>query len=729
MKTFLLLLFTFGFLTAYNQSSQKYIYIANNEYITSIAEGSNCIWLGTKTGLISINKATGQKTVFNKANSEIPFNNINKVFSKSNGSIWLTNDFGRIARYSNNNWSEINKYNSILPDDKIVSITEDKDGFLWFGTARNGVVKYTNPGMGLIKSYMVGSPPIANILSFNYSMTVDSLNNHWFGAANGVTVYRHTNYWQDYWFFNSLTNDEETTVLKLDNSGTVWGATGSHIPKPGLQSGQLFYYVQNYFYVVPDHAHLLKNIQDLAFDNSNNVYIATVSNGVIKYDGNNFIPIPNNSNMDTCFTTSLLYDSNGTLWIGTVKGLYKMNGNNTLEKVEISKYSSLPTNYWLDFYRSTNGSIYLEYKSKSDTNSINNEYNTVLLKNNDTIIFENPTLSKDSVHFICEDNNGDLLCSKGFNLYKIQDTIYYTVHIDTTNLSLTNSINDITWDKYHQKFLAATQNGLYEFSNNQWQFISYFMNNSNDTMISLLSSTNNTLWVGSKNKGIASFKNGTWKSYNSSWILFNADIDKIIEDNVGNIWFYDKQNVKIAKYSSNNWNIFTRQNTPLANSPILDIGFDSTNLYVLQENTNILVNDGSMWDSLSPYNSDIDEYIINIFSDINNNQWFIGTGILAYNKNGIVLTTDKKSDKEASTSELIIFPNPASKLVYIENIEKGLMNIQVFDLQGRLIINKLYNGNINKSIPFETSSLKNGVYLVSVNYKESSIFRKLIINK
>ena len=57
------------------------------------------------------------------------------------------------------------------------------------------------------------------------------------------------------------------------------------------------------------------------------------------------------------------------------------------------------------------------------------------------------------------------------------------------------------------------------------------------------------------------------------------------------------------------------------------------------------------------------------------------------------------------------------------------INIQVFDLEGRLIINKNIETWNKNSISISTKNLSSGVYIVSIKNNNTITNRKLIISK
>lgn len=88
--------------------------------------------------------------------------------------------------------------------------------------------------------------------------------------------------------------------------------------------------------------------------------------------------------------------------------------------------------------------------------------------------------------------------------------------------------------------------------------------------------------------------------------------------------------------------------------------------------------------------------------------------IIAYNNASLSTIESTK------TSKIIIYPNPTSDRFFVQGLNSG--NIQVYDLNGRIVINEKYN---EKGI--NVSALSKGVYVVKITDKNINFSEKLII--
>ncbi len=122
-------------------------YSLTDNFITTLLEDGNDIWIGTKNGL---NKYSKQKNTFSRYlhneldNNSINDNIIHKLIKDNNNRIWCGTEALNLYSRDNNNFIRI-----ALPYNKsdpltvpyVNSISEDSKGFLWI-SASNGLYKF-----------------------------------------------------------------------------------------------------------------------------------------------------------------------------------------------------------------------------------------------------------------------------------------------------------------------------------------------------------------------------------------------------------------------------------------------------------------------------------------------------------------------------------------------------------------------------------------------------------
>jgi len=66
--------------------------------------------------------------------------------------------------------------------------------------------------------------------------------------------------------------------------------------------------------------------------------------------------------------------------------------------------------------------------------------------------------------------------------------------------------------------------------------------------------------------------------------------------------------------------------------------------------------------------------------------------------------------------QIRVYPNPTSEMLYVSHPELNSFYIQISDLNGKLI----YSNTINKEEPLDISNYSQGMYLVTIENKETN---------
>ena len=83
------------------------------------------------------------------------------------------------------------------------------------------------------------------------------------------------------------------------------------------------------------------------------------------------------------------------------------------------------------------------------------------------------------------------------------------------------------------------------------------------------------------------------------------------------------------------------------------------------------------------------------------------------------------STNSNTLDEINIYPNPLEKgqLLNINSMSQKSKTIQIFDISGRMVLNKNINGS-----QLDVSVLESGTYIVKVEFENKISTKKLIIN-
>ena len=156
-------------------------------YISDILDASGYMWLGTRAGVIAIDKNTGEAiryTTFEK----LPHNNINQLSVSEDENIIVATESNRLVM--------INPREGVITGKALIqggignifqSFDTDKRGKIWGATRGAGVFCFEKDSLWNITT---GSGLYSE---FCYSLMCDSRNNIWIGHRQGFSVYNQTN--------------------------------------------------------------------------------------------------------------------------------------------------------------------------------------------------------------------------------------------------------------------------------------------------------------------------------------------------------------------------------------------------------------------------------------------------------------------------------------------------------------------------------------------------------
>ncbi len=106
MKILNLILILCVFLSNIVMAQTQWINYTNGDYVFSIAEEGNSMWVGTSGGLVKIDKTTGNTIFYNHVNSGLPDNYVGEIAIDSSGTKWFGTG-GDIAAFNENGFTSV----------------------------------------------------------------------------------------------------------------------------------------------------------------------------------------------------------------------------------------------------------------------------------------------------------------------------------------------------------------------------------------------------------------------------------------------------------------------------------------------------------------------------------------------------------------------------------------------------------------------------------------------
>lgn len=91
----------------------------------------------------------------------------------------------------------------------------------------------------------------------------------------------------------------------------------------------------------------------------------------------------------------------------------------------------------------------------------------------------------------------------------------------------------------------------------------------------------------------------------------------------------------------------------------------------------------------------------------------------------VVITQATLSLSDFEKSEFVLYPNPVKDIINVENNQKNIEEIELFDLTGRLLVNVRPDSS---AAQLNLSELSNGLYLLKVTSAGKSVTKKVVKN-
>lgn len=329
---------------------------------------------------VTVNTVVGNVRVFDTTNSSLPDNFIRALAIDSSGTVWAGCFREGLAAFDGSKWEGYSTSNSELVCDSVKVLTVDRGNGLWIGTS-NGLGYL---GDSTWQSFTPANSPMP--VSHVWAMDVDKGNKLWFSCGNvdegGLMSYDDGD-WALYTPDNTPLPCRAINAIVVDHSNVTWVGTTQHQGRGGLVRidgeqwsvydktnsplrrntveelalgldasvwvGQAAYFKLSYdtlegdlFRVTPDGAGWIREgpcetgltsirIDAIGVDHRNRLWAATGPDLSFDYalsvfNGQEWIVL---NQLDEVFNrlyvTDMVCDKSGHMWLGTGRGLWRLN--------------------------------------------------------------------------------------------------------------------------------------------------------------------------------------------------------------------------------------------------------------------------------------------------------------------------------------------------------------------------------------------------------------------
>jgi ligand-binding sensor domain-containing protein len=705
--------FTITLLFQNSTHAQDWVSYQSQQQINDLVDKDNELLMATDAGLVVLNKSTLEKTIFNKANSNLGNNHIQTITQAPDGQTWVGTYDLILARFDGTDFQDT----TIPESDEYNQYTKLYD----FKIAPNG--------------------------------------DFWLATSDGV-FHRQGEYWSHY-DENELGPDFfEAWDIEINNQGEVFVA-----------SNEIHKYVNGEWFNISDTIQLLTYLDaDLFFSKSGDLYIAGDLDRIVRFDGEQWEEF-DNGGLNGTEVIGFTEDVEGNVYFNTLRdGIYKLENNTWMPYVdaqteEFNNYTSFfyideQGNRWLNKYIylsvNKNGNIESTLISQHtlETNRTNNIHKgenghlffitnwwgstiSVLDTDGNWSVLPLPTTFApfENIRDILFIANDDIWLASYYGLYH-----YNGVEWIFEELSASYSIAmDSQGKVYVAVGVSASEYKIYIV--NGGVTTEYNVNNSpmSDLIISGLGvDANDNLWIASFNwDGEAAIQkvatDDTWTTYTKSeYPAINRPAGDFHFDSDGNMWIPSDQAGAI-KFNGTDWtNPIMGNLEDIENYTVSSIDSDAAGkLYFAHQYGVTTFHDG-VWGDL------IIEDVPHINSSIGSNIEFDNDGTLwwASNSYGIFsytpgTTTAIFSDFEIA-EKFSIYPNPAGYYTVLDftTQERAIVKAFIYNNQGQLL-SSLDLGQFSKGAfqqEINLADFPNGFYSIRLQVNDRTYSKKIVIN-
>ena len=349
-------------------SQSKFLRLSDMEISDLLCDHENNLWISTaRSGIfrfITDFGTSGKDTLLDVSEMlNLPQISPQCIIEDKEQNIWVgTKEKGVIRFACDINAEEsayviIDKKNGLRPG-VITAILQDYEGSFWFGTNGGGVSQYRG---NCFEKFGEMEGLLDDVI---WAVFEDDSGGLWFGSENGLTQVKYGEEWRYFNFYSSDQWQGGSSVLDInaDKAGNLWlvvhqsgirvlnPITNKFHKIPELEkkkviciekgNGNDFWFgsFKNGVYHIDIESGKIRNfkvgdglgsetVYDIHKSSNGDIWFATNSAGITKYDGSKFINYSESAGFNNISVLTITEDSDGLIWIGTEgEGLFRYDG-------------------------------------------------------------------------------------------------------------------------------------------------------------------------------------------------------------------------------------------------------------------------------------------------------------------------------------------------------------------------------------------------------------------
>ncbi|MCE9538592.1 MAG: hypothetical protein K8R85_05160, partial [Bacteroidetes bacterium] len=324
-----------------------------------------------------------------------------------------------------------------------------------------------------------------------YTMLQDKDGIIWVGTMNGVSKYNGLNF-ENFSKKDGLSENRVTSSC-LDKNGSIWF---------GHWSGGITKYdaiTKKFLEIIPENFKISKTITCVLADKQGRIWMGTDGQGLLKYEKGNFVNLTTKDGLTSDAVTALMENNDGTIWIGTAKGI-------TVAQPKLSSLDAyFPSQSITSFFCDTKGNKWIGTSDNgvvriNASDNLLKAYNTLdgLASNHVTLVFE----SENGTIFIGTYDGGVSKYLPQLEANNYKNTAFQT--ISTQHGLSNNRILSMIQDREKNIWIGTFLN-LNQYFDEQFEIYGENEGLLNSLVWSIIEGSNNDFWIGTEG-GLIQFK-------------------------------------------------------------------------------------------------------------------------------------------------------------------------------------------------------------------------------
>ncbi|MDR0347974.1 MAG: response regulator [Tannerella sp.] len=538
-----------------------------SNYIVSLFEDKDQkIWVGTIDGVFIYDPRFESFQKFTTPTSEgkTVQGKIEQIVTDHEGNIWIAGYGTGAYRYCPDSGEidlfEYSGEKGCLSSNLVMDIYIDHDGFIWIGALgiSGSGINLFNPTKKTFTTYKL-SDIYSNIgvskIIGNESETL------FLGSPNSGVYTMNKTTKQIIKFTDDDQNNMFVNDITFINDNEIWISTNSGIYTCNIITKKLQHITQNF---ADSRSLSSSSVTCFAFDRERGMWIGTFSGGVNYLPANyqifeKFYPASDGNQLSGKDVRDICEDQSGILWIATERnGLNRFNPitgnfmhftmeNGRVRSNQITSLLDMGSELWIGYL--AEGAEIMN-KSTGERRRI--------VTNTDPI--DNTILS---LHQSC---NGDVWIGTTLCLAKYSGRTGQITVVDEVPYGI--YVLDLLEDSRQTMWVATYGKGIYHYDphTGKWMLYKHVPNDPAslcyDYCISLSEDNDGNIWAGTEGGGVSCFDphTGTFETYSIRKGLPSNTVNKVVDDNLGNLWFSTTKGLSCMNKTTQNIVTYTHSN-------------------------------------------------------------------------------------------------------------------------------------------------------------------------